>query len=690
MWSPIHLIINNLFSYKDVKFEFNSGKTTLVYGSNKTDDGALSNGSGKSSLIDSISLAITGDVLRDIVKKDIIRNNEKSGEVEILLSNKMLNKDLKIIRRLYTSKSSDIEIWENGVIRSDLKDMHPKESDKAILDYLDISKDDLTNYYLITKGKYTSFFLSNDSSKKEVINRFSKANIIDPIDETIKKDILSIDVVLSSLDKDKTSLTSKLDVYKQQLINESNNDIEKQREDNINRLKSKIVDNKSKVDLINTDSVKLKLDISNDTDLLKTFDSSKEESEVSNLKVTIQDLESQISLLKTDYNNVEIKYKPDFDKIDEYYKNIENDISKYKSEIKEINIFISTIEKNLADEIECPKCTHKFILRDKSYNIEEARNALPGYEDRLTELNSLILTSNDKLSKLDGRRVFVKENVSKDQSEITIKAKSLKSDIDTNEQKISDLQIIIRNINSKKSSTENYIKSSTQKLESYIKDISFFNEDNTKTENLIKSEIDRVYENKSILINEQISKIESSLLELDLNIESKKVEKTKVFEWQLRFKKFKSFLANNSLVSIESYSNYYLKQMKTNLTTVIDGFRELSNGKIKEEISVMVSRDNLISENFNKFSGGEKSKCDLSCIFAMQKLINLTSSSGGLDFIFIDEVLESIDSEGLKDVVNALSNLNQTIMMITHVDPDKYFDCDKLLVEKVNGISLLV
>lgn len=690
MWVPLEITIKNLFSYQDVNFKFNKGKTTLVYGVNKSDQGAASNGSGKSSLIDSISLSITGDTLRDINKKDIIRNNEKSGEVEIILSNKILSKEIKIIRRLHVTKSTEIEIWENNILRSDLKDMHPKESDKAILEYLDISKDDINNYYLISKGKYVSFFLSNDSSKKEVINRFSKANIIDPIDDTIKTDLSVLDKTITTHEKDESVLLSKLEIYKQQLIDDQNNDIELLRQDTISKLDDKILNSSNKINLLKTDLNNTNTIIDDLKTKLSTISSIKEEEEVSILSNNIENIENDIRKRKNEYNEIEEKYKPDFVKISEFYNNIENDILNLKQEQKDLNRIISDIEKNISDEIECPKCTHKFILRDKSYNVEEAKESLPNFKKNTLEITEKINLSNEKLIKLDDRKIYVKDKISNEQIDITNSAKLLKLDLNRNESLLTDLNNKIKNINLSKLDIERNINSNLHKIESINNDIQFQKDEIIKNDKLINIEKDRIYESKSVSISNNIDTLNNELSTLSSTVENIRNTRKKTIEWQLRFKKFKSFLANNSISSIQTHSNYYLSQMKTNLTTMIDGFRELSSGKMKEEITILVSRDGLNGENFNKFSGGEKSKCDLSCIFAMQKLINMTSKSGGLDLIFIDEVLESIDSDGIKDIVNSLSNLNQTIMMITHVDPDNYFECDKLIVEKTNGYSLFV
>lgn len=240
MWTITQITIKNLFSHQDTTLDFNNNKATLLYGVNKTDRGSKSNGSGKSSVLECISLALTGDLLRDVSRKEVIRNGEKVGEVNLTLYNTISKKSLNIIRRPHITKATEIEIWESGILRSDLKDMHPKESDKAILEYLDITKDDLMNYFLISKEKYVSFFLSNDASKKEAINRFSKANIIDPIFDAVKIDIEKMSLEIHEIEKKQGNLNAKIEVFEEQILKIKEEDIEKQRKEIIDSLKLKM------------------------------------------------------------------------------------------------------------------------------------------------------------------------------------------------------------------------------------------------------------------------------------------------------------------------------------------------------------------------------------------------------------------------------------------------------------------
>jgi DNA repair exonuclease SbcCD ATPase subunit len=220
MWYPISLQIKNLFSHQESSFNFQNNQITTVYGVNKTDLNVLSNGSGKTSILDCISIALLGEPLRDISKKEIVRNGEKFGQCQLILHNDVLKKRLIINREIHTTKSSDCHIYENDLLNTSLKDLEVKETDKYILGLLGINKEDLRNYFLISKDSYQSFFLNGDTAKKEIINRFSKANIIDGVEPLIKEDISLLDKTIDILKAQLTSNNGVLSHLDQELNKE--------------------------------------------------------------------------------------------------------------------------------------------------------------------------------------------------------------------------------------------------------------------------------------------------------------------------------------------------------------------------------------------------------------------------------------------------------------------------------------
>ena len=155
MWTPKKIVLKNFMSHESTEFEFVNKRAVMVFGENLTDKGQKSNGSGKSALIEAISLLLIGTPLRnDVSTKELVREGEGSFEILIELIN--ADQELSISRTVFSNtKSSELMIKMNGkipkalVVNSDKK-VDVRDGEKFIISTLGISKDDLRNYFIIS------------------------------------------------------------------------------------------------------------------------------------------------------------------------------------------------------------------------------------------------------------------------------------------------------------------------------------------------------------------------------------------------------------------------------------------------------------------------------------------------------------------------------------------------------------
>lgn len=690
MWTPISLTIKNLFSYQDAHFDFQNNQVTAVYGNNQTDPNTLSNGSGKSSILDCISISILGEPLRKVKKDEIPRNGEDSGETILVLQRG--KEELKIRSIINIKESSKVEIYENGVLNKRFKDIKAAEGYKYILSLIGISKDDLMNYFLISKDSYKSFFLSGDTVKKEIINRFSKADIIDNVYPLIETDIATKDAALKKL-KDQNIANDSVLAHINEEINQEKveSSIEKTRKLAIQTLNDKIATIEEEIKQLPT-KIKEKQDqVQTIDNLIKTgqdnFNSLNKEKNAADLKVT--DLEKKITAINDKQSKMDSLYEPLFKDFENRKSIMEAENADYELSIKETNKEIVELDLILQGQIECPKCEHKFILNDKEFDIEEAHSMLKELTELKGEAQKLIVTNDEKLVQLNADREKVNTELSsKNATLISNKALYRKqlNELNTStialNKKIKEQETLINQENKKKNQIEIDLNRLNGEQASLLDQIKVHKK-------AIKEEKDRKYDDKLVDLENKVKGLTEQNEALKTEILKLEGEKNSLLEWEVRFKQFKSFLANTSIATIEDMMNFYLKKMNTNLSVAIDGFRELSNGKLKEEITTLICRDGLNGESFHKFSGGEKSKVNIAGILSMQKIINLTTENGGLNMIFIDEILESADEIVMKSIIKALSLLDQTIMIITHVSPDSSYECNKMQITKINNISMI-
>jgi len=208
MWQPKNLKINRLASHLNTEYEFKAGKARLIQGINKDDDSQESNGSGKSIIPEAVIIALTGEPFRKARVSEMIRDGKDNCEVELLLYNTKYKKELVIWRKFYIKKSQEIKIY---VGEKEEKHSSVTEYEKRIFELIGISKDDLINYFIVHKDKYTPFFISSDGDKKQIISRFSGANLLDGIDDLVKNDLEESNNLLIAVEGEKLKFEGKTD-----------------------------------------------------------------------------------------------------------------------------------------------------------------------------------------------------------------------------------------------------------------------------------------------------------------------------------------------------------------------------------------------------------------------------------------------------------------------------------------------
>lgn len=737
MWIPQYIKLTNFISFKEQTFEFRNNEAILIQGRNADDQSQKSNGVGKSALIEAVAVAFSGTSIRDVLTKDLIFNGEKSGEVEIYLTNPTINKTLKIYRKIYANtKSAECRIWINDVEKTDLPDVN--SYNKYVFEMLGISKEDFFNFYLITdENGFVPFLKASDTKKKEIINRFSGADKVDIAIPFIEQDSLAKQHEIDVLTKEIEKLQSNQELLVTQTMQEE----EKLNPDTINELvggyKDKIFQHKISISshedtifVVNGKKVEKEKELADfvptdfDTDI-KTNEKEKDRlvNELATLKVSlanckdkfkdeiqgIKEREEAIIKEKTDGHSALNLKEKDIANVKkgklEALKIREDNLSKEKREtresINEYETFIAEINKHLAGTIECPKCSHKFLLQDKAYNIDEACENKVTAEGELAGLQLHLTTHFPALEKeFEEEKQVINKEASDEQKKID-QEKQIISATALEKEKVIDLDK--QEVNKKVLAEQEKVKgeiyqNALDTTEVDKKLISVYNlkkEEENKVKSL-KNEITQFQlsverEQASITnINTQIESIQRQI-DLHLNIDRSKIEqleaqtleliekeevlndklqvlteeKKSIDAWALNFKMFKSHLANKSLANVQSYTNLYLKEMGSNISIEIEGYRMMANKKLKEEISTIVLKDGFAVGSYGKFSKGEKARIDICNVLANQSLIDLNSPTGGVNMLLVDEVCDSVDEEGLFNIVNACQTLNRCIMIVS-------------------------
>jgi len=494
-----------------------------------------------------------------------VRRGCKSAVVKIELYNDIHNiKSLIIERTIFGgSKSGLLYLEING---EEKKFTSVKQGDAFILELLGIPREDLLNYFLITKEKYKPFLQMSDTDKKKVISRFAQATLLDPVVEAVKEDISKAETDIVSLEVKVGNIRSKIETLQ---------------------------------DLIDGEDIK-KPDYSE---------------EINKLSGLIENVKVKIALPEPT--------KPSFN------------TSKLKEDLTKYRTLESKTQKALLSSITCPKCSNEFSTINDDVDIAKVKSNEPKIKAKLEQIENELKRIREKESEYDKDLREYRKSVREVQRQ--------EADIKAWQTKISKL--------------------------------------NELGEITPKSNIPE-YESKIGEHELEISKLSSKMNSANEN-------KLKYLANSEVLLKFRNHLVNKAIGAIEGKANSYLKQTKTNLELRLDGYKQDKKGKVKEQITATIIRNGIEEADYGVHSGGEKVKVDIAILMSLQSLINDLSEYGkGLDLVWLDEILESVDSLGINGIMKSLNGLGKTIVVITHGSQDSiYPNRVRVEKEKLTGIS---
>lgn len=359
MWNLKDIKIQDFFSHVDSEYSFNNDCCTLIVGDNKDRGG--NNGAGKTTLFEAISVALTGRSLRDIKKESFINDEAESCLVKLSLYNNVTKHELEITRQFFRgNKTSKIEIIEDGEINSTITSVN--EADKRILELIGIGREDLLRYYIISQDNVYTFFTAADNEKKEILNRITSADLINPLLEELSNRKKNLEEKKNELSKELVALDSKKETLDEQL----------------EELKSNIVSSEELLDIQNR----------------------------------IKKLEKRKQSYLEDNNNIHNELKKldgknlDIDKLESKLKKIKKSIEDKKNLKDENKEIIRSAEQDLGGAVVCPKCGENFIPESElNLSVEDTKKILKEADQENksieTALSKLLEQRNDIQSEID-------------------------------------------------------------------------------------------------------------------------------------------------------------------------------------------------------------------------------------------------------------------------------------------------
>ena len=334
---------SNFFSFKYADIDLTNRGYTIVKGVNNNPiDNSQSNGSGKSSIWEAISYALTGTTIRGV--KDVVNNKGDDGAI-VELEFDIDNDHYKVCRYKDTKEfKTDLKIYING---EDKSGKGIRDSEKLLAQYIpDLNAQLIGSVIVLGQGLPQRFTNNTPSGRKEILEKLSKSdfmiedlkNRINDRKQVLTKKLRDVEDTILTKKTRQESIKDQVEATKNRL-NSMGDTVE---------LDNKISDLKASLEVtgVNLGNDKVKLD---------------------NLFTDLNNERSQYSMISdrksAEVNDIESKYKQEIDDQNEL-------ISTHKLKISSIKNEISRIE-SIKDV--CPTCGQKIpnVHKPDATNLKE-------------------------------------------------------------------------------------------------------------------------------------------------------------------------------------------------------------------------------------------------------------------------------------------------------------------------------
>lgn len=661
--------IKNFRSFKDVEFEFQKTGLFLLNGKNEELD--CSNGSGKSSIFESVFFGLYGRTTKNIKIAEVVRRGTKTCEVMVEMEN---NNNTYIITR---KRPSGLVLIENGIsVNINEKELQNYIENNVLKLSYDLF---LQICYFPQNSSSTRFIFSNDSEMKNSFSNLLNWNKISTALIRVKENITKINKENDELNIKKQSLINSLtfltSVEPEHIIN-NNYQIE------IIKLKSEIIESQNISDIYqqtlnifyknqeiikNNELIRKEIEINNNS--IKEIYIYKENNEQSlEIEKLIQNIEINKKIIENIQNNKQIKNKIDL---------LLSQNSIYKTLVKELQINEEEIinEELLLNEIKIIENKIKELLNTKTYN-EVILNQILENVKEMKETNehhlecpvckSQLQNSNNCLVKFNKNEHTISinkkiEELREQYRSISLIIENTKKETICQNIELEYASSVYKNslsknmrIKQKEEFNKNIIKENTQNEKNIIQNINLINQLEKEiiiyeNANSIEDDYYKMVNKLNVLKTTQILDCEYFEKEKNNIIINNKRIKDKNNELIIKIKELEKY--NNKIENIDDY--------KKEQEITINKIRELSIGlnKIELEDNLQNIKLQQYEKDLNKFKQEEEIKKNINkeLLNIEQRFSETSNELSDLSFLKVVFSPQGIIGNSLENIIKELN-----------------------------------
>ena len=636
----IEVNLENVKCYKEAKFNFENG-INFISGIN---------GSGKTSIIESIGFAIFDyKASKTRFNRYFIRHGEKKASVKIIFEDKE-NKRYIIQRKISLSLNNSWIIKnienEEEIVSGDMDVIN------WLKDHLGFQKDDnmsemYENIISVPQGMFTSAFLDTDKSRKAKFDPIFKLEVYRKIFQNTASLESSLKAKKIDSEKELTKYLTKIEILaedkkeynslKKEIKEKEKLQLEKNKQiSQYNKEYEEKLATREKIDVINQ---KIKIDKINQEHIKEKIENLNEEIELSEKKINKSKEDLKILEEELSKNNIE--------EVENMEKEIQQQINEKMVTIKQLEANIKIVKNGI-----CP------YLQTECLNVK-GKNEVE-YKEKIDKINIELVKFNNKKIQTEKRK-----------TQITY----LKIDIANLKNKLE----LLSNENEKE---KREIEKQNQNLKDIMKKIK---EEEKENDRLKKDFNEEEYKNIENIRNKLLNEFTQITTILETKNQRKEILEAKVSE-------LKKLLQNSKELEmkIEKYSKIikYLNKMREIIKDAPEEISKILIQKVSRKATEIYSRiandntrlewregyeiilidnvdDEIIEKEFKQLSGGEQMSAALAIRIAMLEIIT------NLKIGILDEPTVNMDSgrrERLAETIEDIGSLFVQIFVVSHDD----------------------
>ena len=206
-----HLIIDNFLSIGHGELSLDDRGYTLIEGiNNNPRDNAISNGSGKSSIVSALCFALTGETIQGISSN--LKNIYTEGEMKVELTFSVDKDEFKVVRGRDIKDKPFLYLYINDENKSG-KTL--RESEEQLKKYLPFMTSELLGEVIIVgQGMPHKFSNNTPSGRKEILEKLSNNDVmLYDIKDRVEKRLKELLTKKQELNTTKTQLDTQYSLY---------------------------------------------------------------------------------------------------------------------------------------------------------------------------------------------------------------------------------------------------------------------------------------------------------------------------------------------------------------------------------------------------------------------------------------------------------------------------------------------